>query len=233
MPTAPMIDFSTTDLASSYSGFDAKIINNVLTEEECKALVDLAASTTGGWKPAALPAETADSVHSNFRHSERIVREDEEVASMLYQRLRPFVEEEIGVIQPKGRWCGITGKVGRKQGPTWTLSSVNPHLRFLRYGPGHFFKQHCDGLNEYDGMKSFVTLHLYLTDRDSLPLQGAGLAGGCTRFWTPDKRHFLDVEPKVGRVLVFQQRMLVHSGEEVMEGVKYTMRSDFMFQSSE
>ena len=38
------------------------------------------------------------------------------------------------------------------------------------------------------------------------------------------------MEPKLGRVLVFQQRMLVHSGEEVTGGVKYTMRSDFMFE---
>ncbi|KAJ7845410.1 hypothetical protein B0H14DRAFT_2321717, partial [Mycena olivaceomarginata] len=54
--------------------------------------------------------------------------------------------------------------------------------------------------------------------------------GGSTRFWSLDKRHFLDVDPKVGRVLVFQQRMLVHSGEEVTEGIKYTMRSDFMYE---
>lgn len=40
----------------------------------------------------------------------------------------------------------------------------------------------------------------------------------------------MDVEPRMGRVLVFQQRMLIHSGEEVKEGIKYTMRSDFMFE---
>ena len=71
--------------------------------------------------------------------------------------------------------------------------------------------------------KSFVTLHLYLNDGD-------GLAGGATRFWTPDKKEHVDVEPKLGRVLVFQQRMLIHSGEEVTGGVKYTMRSDFLYE---
>lgn len=102
-------------------------------------------------------------------------------------------------------------------------------MSFLRYGPGHYFKPHCDGLNDSpDGsQKSFVTLHLYLNDSSG---QTEELAGGATRFWTPDKKHFLDVEPKVGRVLVFQQRMLVHSGEEVVKGIKYTMRSDFMFE---
>lgn len=158
---------------------------------------------------------------------------------------------------------------------------VNPRLSFLRYTPGNYFKPHCDGLIDLnDGaQKSFVTLHLYLTDpttdptpQDSqlleqpstepaeagvydlprlpvshvdttpenptsglpgaadTPARSACLSGGATRFWTPDKKHFLDVEPKVGRVLVFQQRMLIHSGEEVTDGVKYTMRSDLLFE---
>ncbi|KAF5377912.1 hypothetical protein D9615_006691 [Tricholomella constricta] len=59
---------------------------------------------------------------------------------------------------------------------------------------------------------------------DDVPLHG-----GVTRFWTPDKRAHLDVHPKLGRVLISQQRMLVHSGEEVTQRVKYTMRSDFLF----
>jgi len=40
----------------------------------------------------------------------------------------------------------------------------------------------------------------------------------------------MDVFPKIGRALLFQQRMLVHSGEPVTRGTKYTMRSDFMFE---
>jgi hypothetical protein len=103
--------------------------------------------------------------------------------------------------------------------------SVNARLSFLRYGPGHYFKPHCDGLVDVmdSQQKSFVTLHLYLNDGDSL-------AGGATRFWTPNKKEYIDVEPKLGRVLVFQQRKLIHSGEEVTGGVKYTMRSDFMYE---
>jgi 2OG-Fe(II) oxygenase superfamily len=104
--------------------------------------------------------------------------------------------------------------------------SVKSDLSCLRYGPGNYFKQHCDGLNDVsiDGVeyKSFVTLHIYLNDD--------GLEGGATRFWTPDKKHWLDVHPKLGRVLIFQQRMLIHSGEEVTKGLKYTMRGDILFK---
>jgi len=67
-----------------------------------------------------------------------------------------------------------------------------------------------------------VTLQVYLNDE--------GLSGGATRFWSPDMNHFWDVDPKIGRVLVFQQRGMLHSGEEVRRGIKYTLRCDFMFK---
>jgi len=88
-------------------------------------------------------------------------------------------------------------------------------------------------------LKSFVTLHLYLNSCQDESNSSTKLApedpdeilvGGSTRFWTPDKKHYIDVMPRAGRVLVFQQRMLIHSGEEVVQGVKYTMRSDFLFE---
>lgn len=43
-------------------------------------------------------------------------------------------------------------------------------------------------------------------------------------------RHRLDVDPKAGRVLVFQHRRLLHSGDTVAAGTKYTMRSDLLYE---
>jgi hypothetical protein len=40
----------------------------------------------------------------------------------------------------------------------------------------------------------------------------------------------LDVDPKAGRVLIFQHRRLLHSGDTVSAGIKYTMRSDLMYE---
>ncbi|KAK7037251.1 hypothetical protein VNI00_011242 [Paramarasmius palmivorus] len=252
------IDFSSTTL-TCYAGFYAKIVDNVFTPAECAELIELAASQSEGWKPAGLSAEKDhQTVHSDFRNSDRALVFNERLAKTIFDRLKPAVEEELGLIEPRGRWGGITGKIGRKQGSIWQLDSVNSRLSFLRYGPGHYFKPHCDGLNELENgaLKSFVTLHLYLNDSTTIHTSGsedvgevsnydsasisAGysadngntLAGGATRFWSPDKKHFLDVEPKVGRVLIFQQRMLVHSGEQVTKGIKYTMRSDFMFREN-
>jgi hypothetical protein len=39
----------------------------------------------------------------------------------------------------------------------------------------------------------------------------------------------IDVVPKCGRVLIFQHRDLLHSGDDVEDGVKYTMRTDIMY----
>lgn len=98
---------------------------------------------------------------------------------------------------------------------------VNERLSFLNYGPGHYFKPHCDGqLQLPDGRMSRVTLQIYLNEE--------GLSGGATRIF--GGKGYLDIEPKIGRVLIFQQRAVYHSGEAVVRGAKYALRSDFMFK---
>jgi predicted 2-oxoglutarate/Fe(II)-dependent dioxygenase YbiX len=102
---------------------------------------------------------------------------------------------------------------------------MNERLSYLRYGSGQYFRQHCDGQLELpDGRKSRVTIQVYLGNDD--------VEGGATRFHDSRSRHYYDVEPKKGRVLIFQQRNLLHSGEDVTKGLKYALRSDLMFRQS-
>jgi len=116
-------------------------------------------------------------------------------------------------------------------------------MRFLKYGPGQFFREHCDGHYEdaVTFQRSFYTLHLYLNDSaaglglDDSPsssekgndeeeteeiLEGKMLKGGATTFWSRDRKRRLDVDPKAGRVLIFQHTRLLHSGDDVIEGTK-------------
>lgn len=58
----------------------------------------------------------------------------------------------------------------------------------------------------------------------------AELSGGATTFYTDDMKAQIDVFPRVGRVLIFQHRALLHAGADVQAGVKYTMRTDLMFE---
>jgi hypothetical protein len=56
------------------------------------------------------------------------------------------------------------------------------------------------------------------------------LRGGATTFHSFNRQRRFDVDPKIGRVLIFQHKRLLHSGDEVSAGIKYTMRSDVMFE---
>jgi hypothetical protein len=46
-------------------------------------------------------------------------------------------------------------------------------------------------------------------------------------------KKFIDVEPLQGRVLIFQHMNLLHSGEEIVSGEKFTVRTDFMYERAE
>ncbi|CAM6128631.1 unnamed protein product [Calypogeia fissa] len=54
--------------------------------------------------------------------------------------------------------------------------------------------------------------------------------GGATTFHSPYRERRLDVDPVAGRILIFQHAELRHSGDDVIEGTKYTLRSDILYQ---
>jgi hypothetical protein len=121
--TMEPIDFSKTPL-TQYSGYYAKVLDNVFTEAECTELAKLATE----WTPAGLSAEgPTQTVHSDFRNSDRCLVFDQAAADRIFQRLYPLVEE-IHKIAPSDKYGIITGKAGRKQGPTWKLSAYVPPL---------------------------------------------------------------------------------------------------------
>ncbi|KAF8755536.1 Oxidoreductase domain containing protein [Rhizoctonia solani] len=90
-------------------------------------------------------------------------------------------------------------------------------------------------------------IHKYTLQMSTEPPPVAeDIKGGATRFWKtgsidgPDRRKvqpgmplrkFVDVEPRVGRALIFEQRGMVHSGEDVKKGTKLTVRTDLMFEA--
>ena len=76
---------------------------------------------------------------------------------------------------------------------------------------------------------SFYTLHLYLNEFTP----ANRLEGGATTFHSYDMQRSFDVDPKVGRVLIFQHRDLLHSGADVTSGIKLTMRTDIMYEKKE
>lgn len=163
---------------------------------------------------------------TSYRNSSRIMLDDHELAAWILEKLRPYIadiEKEDGEIHQR---------YSRSRENTWPpvrLSRLNERLRFLKYGPGQFFKPHCDGTYGTPDLKevSYYTLQIYLSG------DAKSLKGGATRFWVLDRSKkepkFVDVESRMGRVLIFEQAGLLHSGEKVREGEKISMRTDFMY----
>lgn len=86
---------------------------------------------------------------------------------------------------------------------------------------------HCDAAYRSDNtgghiVETYYTVHLYLNDQ--------GLVGGATAFLSRDRTKRLDVNPKAGSVLIFQHPLLLHEGAEVIEGTKYTVRTEIMYR---
>lgn len=150
----------------------------------------------------------------------------------------------------------VTGLRGR--GKRYELTRLNERIRFLRYEGGEYFKPHCDGkYTTPDKMEmSFYTIHLYLNgdgeqdvdemEREQERLERDGvvnrdvdgeLLGGATSFMDIPKYNKPDVQvrvfPKAGSVLVFQQNRLLHGGDSVVRGVKYTVRTDVLYRLAE
>lgn len=96
-----------------------------------------------------------------------------------------------------------------------TAVGLNERFRFYKYHIGQVFKPHKDGsfirnIHEW----SAYTFLIYLNE---------DMVGGATKF--QDQL----IQPKTGMAVIFKHS-LVHEGCEVVEGMKYVLRSDIMYR---
>ncbi|KAL9597595.1 MAG: hypothetical protein Q9219_005034 [cf. Caloplaca sp. 3 TL-2023] len=226
------IDFTQTRLPE-YDGLYAVILDNVLTKAECDDLIRAAeARTNGVWEQAMINVGMGQQkLITDARDCGRIIWDDRDVVARIWSRVKDCVPE-IQVLKGMAR---VTGNGPARRGETLVTSRLNERMRFLKYTKGQYFRPHCDGSYVTpDGDEiSYFTLHLYLNEQEPL-VPGAKVEGGATRFhslsW--DEEKYFDVEAKTGRVLIFQHRDLLHSGDDVRNGVKYTLRTDLMFKKT-
>ncbi|KAJ4421723.1 hypothetical protein N0V82_003567 [Gnomoniopsis sp. IMI 355080] len=258
--TLTSIDFATTALPEN-TGRIALVLDNVLSSSECQTLLSLAESSVDmdrlntfwktprdpiPWRPAMVNAgQGYEVLEPEYRNSDRIVWDSEELVTRLWARcmqgevgetLRRMLGELNGDDDPAEVLDERRKKGWRwERPPRWVMKGLNPRMRFLRYGPGQFFRPHCDGnySEKIDDTvsKTFFTIHLYLNDSEAVAGQEAQLVGGATSFVANDgSDRKVDVDPKAGRILIFQQRGLWHAGDDVVEGTKYTMRTEVMYK---
>ncbi|KAL9089562.1 MAG: hypothetical protein Q9159_002440 [Coniocarpon cinnabarinum] len=257
--TANRIDFSKTPLPQ-YADSYAVILDNVLSQSECRRLIELAELSAPDqdkpWQPALVNMGQNYEVRlDDYRNSDRIIWDCPTLVDRIIERCFAADDGKIGedlkeVSKARGNAESVIGERAAKK-QTWTFTRGNERMRFLKYEKGGFFNRHNDGSYEsfrnpstgkpYE--RTLYTLHLYLN--------GDGLGGGETTFWSrygsgrgkgglkemlglskyDDPR--VDVKASSGRVLIFQHRGLLHSGEQVRSGVKFTMRTDLLYSVEE
>lgn len=253
--TVTRIDFTNTPLPE-YADLQAFVIDNALTSSECTTLLS-AAELSGTWQRAMIQVGNGrQRQEDDQRKCGRLIWDSSDVAQRIWNRIKSFVPE----IAKLDRQAEITGGSAVMRGEVWEASRLNERMRFLRYEGGEYFRGllistlqrrcmswsftkyrtvHEDGVYQTaDGSeRSFFTFHLYLNGHGEINNASATdddtLQGGATTFHSHNMKRKYDVLPKTGRVLIFQHRNLWHSGDDVVQGVKYTMRSDILYKRVE
>ncbi|CAH0038008.1 unnamed protein product [Clonostachys solani] len=216
----------------------AVTIDNVLSPEECAQLKQLAEQSAlpaaegdpdqSVWRPATVSlAPGLEASAPGYRESDRIVWDSQEITDRLWARCcqAEGLKDQLAVMSHRS---------GQNPG-RWEFSRINKRMRFLKYSPGQYFRPsaHCDGPYYYeeDGTRfeTQYTFHLYLNDSAEISPESE-LEGGATSFLSWDKQRRIDVNPKAGSVLVFQHKGLLHAGNEVLKGEKFTVRTDLLYK---
>ena len=192
------------------------VVDGFLTEAECSKLIDLAAAR--GYEPADVSIQHGQQSRKNDKNviniSGRCVIDSQKFADKLWARLAVSAS-----MQP-------VKALLKQSNPGWTPVGLNSVFRFLRYGPGDFFRPHRDShfvpeVNDarHGRVTSFQSLLLYLDAPEKggesyFPLPGVGRA---------------KIAPLPGRALVFDHG-LMHGGAFLEEGAKHLVRTDVVYE---
>lgn len=149
------IDFANTVL-SEYEDRHAIVLDNLLSKEECDQLIHMAELSAGGhtgeeppknngWVTAMVNAGPGHEFHApDYRNSDRIIWDEREITQRLWRRVLQGegIEEEILTLHGE-EYVTVIGRTAFNHGERWvaTEHGINERMRFLRYGPGQFFRR--------------------------------------------------------------------------------------------
>jgi predicted 2-oxoglutarate/Fe(II)-dependent dioxygenase YbiX len=219
--------FSAIKLPSGCSGLGfasdeclAVVVDDALTEEECKGLIDRGAPQFQYIREARheVDGKAYYVKIQNPKKYKLAVFEDGELTRCLWERIRERISPAVDLFAARSR-CGEP-------------LGLNPRLRVLHYSGEDQFEAHYDRIvpDEESGQQSMITVLVYLNNGG-----GDEFSGGETIFLdsADPSQGPVPVEPKVGRAVIFEH-VLYHTGSPLaaMEtGSKYVMRTDIMFET--
>ncbi|WP_264553096.1 2OG-Fe(II) oxygenase [Flavobacterium sp. N2038] len=132
-------------------GLDIYTIDNFLSLEECNELVKK--SELIGFEEAEVNVDGAQKMMKMVRNNERIMYEDHEYASLIWQKLKSYVKPVVNES---------------------IVIGLNEMFRFYKYNPSQRFKMHRDGSYKRNESEfSYYTFLIYLNE---------GYVGGETKF---------------------------------------------------
>jgi hypothetical protein len=186
---------------------DLFVIHDFLSPEECTHYIALSESV--GYGDAPITTASGPVMRKDIRNNDRVILDDVPLANLMWDRLKPFLEERMQF---------------------WVPVGLNERWRFYRYDPGQQFDWHFDGAYERSPIeRSAFTFMIYLN---------GGVAGGATEFNLRSRGSIqnddpvIRVQPETGKALVFVHRIL-HRGAPVADGRKYVLRTDVMCRWAE
>jgi len=206
-------------------------VEDLLSEQECARLIEISESYS--YEQALVNIGGGQQVSSeNYRRSSRWMVDSEDAVATLWKRLNLLPD------------IATFASLAAQKHVGWRPVGLNPRLRFLRYTPGDYFAPHSDGSFECEETvrKSLMTLMLYLNTPESggatnfLDPYRTWLRGADGQLRTADGNHeqadsglCVSVRPTTGMALFFDHEMY-HEGALLSEGVKYSIRTDVMFE---
>jgi len=175
-------------------------------------------------------------VKKTYRNCDRIVVESEELAEVLWSRIRPHLEDTL-TIGGDPHDVYVHGIAPLLKGD-WHPHKLNPLFRLCRYFPGGHFAPHFDGhLTMSSEVRSLKTFMLYLN---------GDFEGGTTNFVDESQTLHMDeegkycaeeknilcrIKPESGLAIIFNHHKL-HEGGALRSGTKYILRTDIMYKRS-
>lgn len=186
---------------------DYLVQNNFLSKEKCQELITL--SENAGYDEADISYATGAQMNKEYRDNSRCLIKNEELRLELEKLIMPFVPKTLPIIKPGG----VIEQV--------EFLRLSGNFRFYKYEKSQKFKKHRDGNVQEEGGVSRVTILIYLND-----VEQGGETNICDRML--DKP--VMVKPEEGKMLMFNHSLL-HSGEELLDGIKYVLRTDLIYNA--
>ena len=186
---------------------DFLIVDQFLREEQCNSLI--AISEAIGYKEADISFPEGGKMIKEYRNNFRVLYSDENFREELEKTIIRYAPKKLSIIQEGGTVKEVE------------FLKLSGNFRFNKYLPGQKFKKHRDGNKEEEGGVSRITVLIYLNSVGDK-------SGGGTNICDFSLGGNRIVQPSAGRLLLFDHS-LMHIGEELLDGVKYVLRSDLIY----